>query len=76
MSDIWIEAIVILLVALAAWRAGYKVGEKEGDRTGYTRGCDAGYERGRKEVDDWWIGVEDEADQARQKLRDSGGRAA
>jgi len=57
--NVWPEAILILLVAIAAFRTGYKVGAEDGRKTGY----DAGYTRGRKEVDNWWCGIDEEAHQ-------------
>ena len=35
---------------------------------GVEQGTDQGYIKGRKDADNWWLGVESEADQARVKI--------
>ena len=35
---------------------------------GYKAGWKDGYLQGRKDADNWWLGVESETDQARQKI--------
>lgn len=37
-------------------------------RAFYQRGFQDGYTAGRKDADNWWIGVETEADKERQKI--------
>lgn len=52
-----LAVIVVLLCGFheRGWRRGYKAGDQ------------AGYDRGRIEADNWWIGVE----QGTQEFRDS-----
>lgn len=52
--------IVVLLVELYACSEFY--------RSGRERGWREGYDAGRKAADNWWIGVETEADRERQKI--------
>jgi hypothetical protein len=35
---------------------------------GYKSGFNEGYQQGRKDADDWWVGAEQQADQARQTI--------
>lgn len=35
---------------------------------GYQRGHDKGYLEGRKDADNWWLGVESGSDEARKKI--------
>ena len=57
---------VILIVAvytvllLAVRSSACKAGHREGYKSGYTQG--------RKDADNWWVGVESEVDQARVKI--------
>jgi flagellar biosynthesis/type III secretory pathway protein FliH len=57
---------VAMFLVFRAW--GYRRGHKEGAEDGYQRGYDAGHIAGRRDADNWWIEVEAEADQARQKI--------
>ena len=41
---------------------------------GYKAGVSDGYEQGRKDADNWWIGIEAEIDQSRQALWKKGVR--
>ena len=41
---------------------------------GYKSGISDGYEQGRKDADDWWIGTESEIDQARRELWKKGAK--
>jgi hypothetical protein len=54
------EIFAIVLISLAFHNWGYQKGSKAGR--------DAGYDEGRKAADNWWLGVEAEADQERQKI--------
>lgn len=51
-------AILLFLVSTFLWF----------HRRGFQHGKDQGYIDGRKAADNWWLGVEAEADQARVKI--------
>jgi len=50
----------VMAVGLFFHERGYTAGFKEGK--------DSGYLAGRKAADNWWLGVEAEADRARQEI--------
>jgi flagellar biosynthesis/type III secretory pathway protein FliH len=58
------ELIAIVLIALAFHERGRRNGVKEGAKDAY----DKGYTQGRKDADNWWLGLETEADKARQQI--------
>lgn len=41
---------------------------------GYKKGVEDGYEQGRRDADNWWLGCEGEIDQARQEMWKKGVR--
>jgi hypothetical protein len=47
-------------VSLLFRKGGFDLGRNVGDKEGY--------ERGRVDADNWWLGVEQQVDQARQKI--------
>lgn len=54
----FIAAFVLIQLAFGDWRY----------RKGYEAGLEEGLKQGQKRADDWWIGVECQVDQARQKI--------
>jgi hypothetical protein len=58
------ELAVVILTLLAFHERGRRHGVKEGAKDGY----DKGYAQGRKDADNWWIGLETEADKVRQQI--------
>lgn len=52
--------VVITLAILAFYQHGYK--------KGHDAGYDRGYLAGRRDADNWWIGVEKEAREAQEKI--------
>jgi hypothetical protein len=56
-----IAFVILNALACAAFRdIGYRRGRKDGDQVGY--------ERGRVDADNWWLDVEQQIDQARQRI--------
>ena len=53
--------VAIVLIALVFHQLGYKKGREDGYH--------AGYDLGRKHADNWWLGIEEQANQARQNIR-------
>lgn len=51
---------LVALLVIGFRDLGYKSGMKDGHT--------AGYDQGRKDADNWWLGVESQADQARQQI--------
>lgn len=47
-------AVLLVLISIREW--GYHCGHKHG------------YAKGRYDADNWWIGIEQQTDQARQKI--------
>ncbi len=53
-------AILLLILMCLCEQHGYNDGRK--------RGKEEGYRLGRIDADKWWLGIEEQADQARQKI--------
>jgi hypothetical protein len=63
--------MVVAVVAIALdfvhrEHRGYKRGFERGQELGYSRGFDMG----RRTADNWWIGSEQQVEQARQTIRE------
>jgi hypothetical protein len=58
------ELVAIVLIALAFHERGRRGGIKKG----YLAGYGEGFAAGRKQADNWWIGLETEADKVRQQI--------
>ena len=66
----------LALISLANRILGMRKGEAIGEARGYERGkkeadiqvAAQAYDHGRKDADNWWLGVEQQADQARLKI--------
>jgi hypothetical protein len=57
-------AIGILVFLVATHLLFHRWGYRKGQRDTF----DAGYLAGRKDADNWWVKLEEEADQARRKI--------
>jgi hypothetical protein len=62
------ELAAIILIALAFHSRGRHDGLQEGMTKGKLDGYGSGYTQGRKDADNWWLGVESEADRVRQQI--------
>lgn len=60
-----IFAILGVLAFLLILVAGFR---DLGYRSGVNDGFQAGYERGRKDLEDWWNAAEKEVDEEREKI--------
>lgn len=56
--------------AIALLRRGYRSGLRHGYRSGREQGFEAGYVAGRARTDEWWMGLNADADRAERKIRE------
>lgn len=54
-----------ILVFLVATHLSF---HRRGFKKGYLDGYGEGFTAGRKQADNWWIGLEDQANQVREKI--------